>query len=106
VSTLAIVAIVVAVLIIAFLAYRAWSQKRETERRQLRREAQDHRQVAEAGVGRAREMGKKSEHHEREARRHKELADEHARKAEEHAREAAKAEGGKRPAAELEEKAR
>jgi len=98
VSTLVIVIIVAAVLVLGFLAYRSYAAKQEAERQRLRRDARGHRQQAEAGAGRARELGEKSEHHTREARRHKQLADEHANKAEEHAREAAKADGGKRRA--------
>jgi flagellar biosynthesis/type III secretory pathway M-ring protein FliF/YscJ len=98
VSTAIVIAIVIALGVVAFLAYRSYAATKEAERQRARRDASDHRQQAEAGAGRAKELGEKSEHHEREARRHQQLAEEHGNKAEEHAREAAKAEGGKRRA--------
>jgi hypothetical protein len=80
------------------MAYRAYAAKQEAERQRAHRDARGHRQQADAVAGRARDLGEKSDHHQREARRHQQLADEHGQKADEHAQEAAKAEGGKRRA--------
>jgi hypothetical protein len=91
VSTGAIIAIIIGIVVLAaigFLLVRA-SRGRAEERARRTREARDHRAQADAGVARARDLGNEADRHRAEAHRHAELADEHAQKADEHAAQAA-----------------
>ena len=75
-----IIAIVLAVLIVGFVVFKAAQRRaadKQRERDRIRREAEGHREVADSNVAKAQELGPR-------ARAQREIASEHERKAQEH----------------------
>jgi Flp pilus assembly protein TadB len=90
-STGSIVVIAVAaaavLFLLAIMLYRARAE-REIERRRVVGEWDAHREAAESGIAKARELGAEAELHRNKASEHAALADEHAEAASAHAEQA------------------
>ena len=100
-STIAVIAIVAAAIVLAvflFVALRRWSESRAAIKERHAQEAAGHRQQADAHTSKARELGGELDHHraqaERqhaEAERHRAEAERQAELAEAHSKAAAEA---------------
>lgn len=90
-----IVGIIIAIVVLAIVAFLVWRRvaaERAAEKARLAQEASAHREQADSNVARARELGSAAEVHRAEAERHAVAADEHAHAAQEHAEKASELE--------------